>query len=131
MTTTESNIPSNTIRPAGIPNKEATSDDHEVCIDVSKHHTNDTVEKMAQKKGVEIIEIDIDGDDTDAERGATIDDNKIPGLGKNGVTASIDWDNHPDSEIIRQTVYGPDFPPYKLATVGNRRGTIFNDKIKH
>ena len=96
-----------------------------------KHDTDDTVDEMDPKIGEEIIEIDIDDDDTDAERGATIGDNKIPRLGKKGVTASIDWDNLPDSQIIRRTVYGPDADPYKLATVGNGRGTIFNDKIKH
>ena len=60
----------------------------------------------------------------------TIDDNKNMGLRKNGVTDSVDWVNLPDSEIICQTVYGPDTGPYQLAAVGNMRGTIFNDKIK-
>ena len=89
------------------------------------------------KKGAEIIEIDIDGDNTDAE--AIHDNNKIPGLDKNGVTASIVWDSLPDpehirqlpdSELIRQTVYGPDVTPFPLAYVGNALGTIWSNKIK-
>ena len=131
VTPTDSNIPSNTIRLAGIPNKADTTNDHKVCINV------DTVDEMVPKIGVGIIEIDIDGDNTDAE--AINDDNKIPGLDKNGVTASIVWDSEPDpehicrlpdSELIRQTVYGPDVTPFPLAYVGNALGTIFSNKIK-
>ena len=58
------------------------------------------------------------------DSGATIDDNKNEGLGKNGVTASVDWHNISDLEIIHQTVYGPDADPCQLAAVGNMRGTI-------
>ena len=76
------------------------------------------------------IKIDQDGDDSDAERGTTIDDKMIPGLGINGVTTSVDWNNLTDSEIIHRTVYGPDIPSYELAVVGNGRGSIYNNKIK-
>ena len=44
VTPTDSNILSNTIQPADIPNKGVTSNDHKACIDV------DTVDEMAQKR---------------------------------------------------------------------------------
>ena len=34
------------------------------------------------------------------DSGATIDDNKNEGLGKNGVTASVDWDNLSDWKLF-------------------------------
>ena len=46
------------------------------------------------------------------------------------VPDSDDWDNLLDSDIIRQTVYGPNTGSYPLAAVGNMGGTIFNDNIK-
>ena len=80
VTPTDNNTPSNTIQPASITNKATTTDAHEVCIDM------DTVDKKAPKIGVEIIVIDMDGDNTDTE--ANNDDNKIPGLDKNEETDS-------------------------------------------
>ena len=44
------NIPSYTIRPVGIPNKGANSNDHQVCIDMLKVNTDDTVDDMVPKK---------------------------------------------------------------------------------
>ena len=130
VTPPESNIAPVTTRLTGTPKKCAPSDGHPDCIDLSKDDNDDTMEDMGRKKATVIIKIDQDGDDLDAERGTTIDDKMIPGLGTNGVTASVDWNNLTDSEIIRRTVYGPDVPSYELAVVGNGRGSIYNDKIK-
>ena len=92
------------------------------------------MEDMDRQKAPVIIKIDLDGDDFDAESGTTIDDKTIPGLGTNGVTASVDsvdWNKLTDSEIIRRTVYGPDVRSYDFAVVGgNGRRSIYNNKIK-
>ena len=94
VTPTDSNTPSNTIRPAGIPNKTTATNAHKVCFNMN------TVDEKAPKIGVGIIEIDMDGNNTDTE--ANNDDNKIPRLDKNGKTDSTVWDSEPAPEHIRQ-----------------------------
>ena len=86
VTPPENNVPSDPIRPPGIPNKGANSDDHQGCIDMS---IDDTVDDMVPKRKKVIIDIDSD-DDTVEDSGTTIDDNKNEELRKNRVPDSVD-----------------------------------------
>ena len=84
----------------------------------------DTVDEKVPKIGVELIKRDMDGNNTDTE--ANNDDNKIPGLDKNGENDSSVWESAPtseqilrlpDSELIRRTQYGPVVAAFQLAHV--------------
>ena len=67
---------SNTIQPAGIPNKASTTNADEVGIDM------DTVDEKAPNIVVVITENDMN--DTNTDTGINTDGNTIPGLEKRG-----------------------------------------------